>query len=179
MKIYTKTGDDGSTSLLGGDRVSKDDLRIEAYGTSDELNAFIGLLISHIEDEDKTQALLRIQNNIFVMGSMLSMPSNKSFGIPEIQDTDVEFIESEIDSMEINLEPLKNFILPSGSKSISLCHVCRTISRRAERRVISLEKSEAIKPIIKKYLNRLSDYFFVLSRSEAKFLGIQESIWKV
>ncbi len=178
VKIYTKTGDEGNTSLFGGTRVAKDDLRIEAYGTADELNSFIALLISSMEINEKTKFLLEIQNNIFVIGSMLSMPSNKNFNIPEIKEVDIEKLELEIDSMELILEPLANFILPPGNKTVSLCHICRTISRRTERRIVTLDKVEIINPLIIKYLNRLSDFFFVLSRYLAKELGVPETIWK-
>lgn len=179
MKIYTKSGDQGTTSLLGGERVSKDDIRIEAYGTTDELNAFIAQLISTLEEQEVIDFLVKIQNEIFVLGSMLSMPSNKNFGIPEITELSIEAIEGSIDNLESGIEPLKNFILPLGHPAVSLCHVCRTVSRRAERRVVSLGKVEEIDPVIQKYLNRLSDYFFVLSRHVTKYYGLQESIWKV
>ncbi|MCL4106792.1 UNVERIFIED_CONTAM: hypothetical protein GTU68_048236, partial [Idotea baltica] len=178
VKIYTKTGDKGLTGLFGGERVSKDSIRIEAYGTTDELNSFIGVLISGIDNQVVINFLLSIQHDIFVMGSMLSMPSDKEFEIPMIEEVDIESIEKEIDRMEEKLEPLKNFILPSGNRVVSECHVCRTISRRAERRVVTLEQSEDINPLIKKYLNRLSDYFFILSRFIAAEMGVKETIWK-
>lgn len=178
MKIYTKKGDSGETSLFGGQRVMKDDSRIEAYGTTDELNSFIGQLISSVDHEGVIQFLLQVQNEIFIMGSMLSMPGENTFKIPEISEKQITEIENEIDNMEANLEPLRNFILPSGHEQISRCHICRTVARRAERRVISLEQMEDVNPLIKKYLNRLSDYFFVLSRFLAFELGIQETIWK-
>lgn len=178
MKIYTKTGDDGSTALFGGDRVSKDDLRIEAYGTTDELNAFIAQLISQLDNKSLVDFLVGIQNNIFVIGSMLSMPANKSFNIPEISEQDILAVESKIDELEASLEPLRNFILPIGHLAVSSCHVCRTVARRAERRVVTLEQNEEINPSIKKYLNRLSDFFFVLSRFVAQEFGLQENIWK-
>ncbi|GLR16247.1 cob(I)yrinic acid a,c-diamide adenosyltransferase [Portibacter lacus] len=178
MKIYTKTGDAGETGLFGGKRVSKDSLRIEAYGTTDELNAFIGQLISSQDIQSVRSFLVKIQNEIFIMGSMLSMPSDQNFDIPIISESDIEDIEVEIDRMEKKLAPLKNFILPSGSAAISSSHICRTISRRAERRVVTLEQSEEINPLIKKYLNRLSDYFFVLSRYIAVETGVEETIWR-
>ncbi len=177
MKIYTKTGDDGSTALFGGDRVAKDDLRIEAYGTTDELNAFIAQLISQLDNDTHINFLVGVQNNIFVMGSMLSMPANKSFGIPEIAEEDIEDIEDEIDNLEQSLEALKNFILPLGDAGVSACHICRTVSRRAERRVVTLAEAEEINPLIQKYLNRLSDYFFVLARTITKEKGLLDSIW--
>lgn len=178
MKIYTKTGDKGETGLFGGKRVSKDDLRIEAYGTTDELNAFIGQLIAHIQSSEKQNFLIKVQNDIFAMGSMLSMPSDQNFDIPTISEDDVLEIEYSIDNMEAKLDPLRNFILPSGHPAVSACHICRTIARRAERRVVSLEAVEEIDGLIKKYLNRLSDYFFVLSRYVAKEHGVEETIWK-
>jgi len=178
MKIYTKKGDGGQTSLFGGSKVSKDDIRIEAYGTTDELNAFVGQLIATVDLQEVTNLLTRVQNNIFVIGSMLSMPANVQFDIPQIKEDDIVRLEKEIDSMDKSLEPLKNFILPSGSNSISLCHICRTVARRSERRVVALEQSEPINPLIKKYLNRLSDYFFVLARYVAANSGVTETIWK-
>jgi len=178
MKIYTKTGDKGETGLFGGKRVSKDDVRIEAYGTTDELNAFIGQLISQVEIDDVQKVLIAVQNDIFAIGSMLSMPADQSFDIPIVDEASIEILENAIDNMESGLEPLRNFILPSGHATISACHICRTVSRRAERRVVTLESVEEIDPTIKKYLNRLSDYFFVLSRYIAANLGINETIWK-
>ena len=178
MKIYTKTGDSGLTSLFGGDRVQKDDVRIEAYGSTDELNSFIAQLIGNVQIDPVVEFLTTVQNNIFVIGSMLSMPSDKSFKIPTIVEKDVNALENEIDNMEAHLDPITNFILPGSHAAISSAHLCRTVARRAERRVVSLERLEEIDPIIKKYLNRLSDYFFVLSRYLSHELGLKEVVWK-
>ena len=161
-KIYTKTGDNGKTSLLGGQRVDKFHNRIEAYGTVDELNSFIGLLICEIDNANITNSLLNIQNKLFNAGSKLAVEGKISFSIPEITEDDIIFLEKKIDEMNEELPELKNFIIPGGNRATSLAHVCRTICRRAERRTLSINDNENL--IIVKYLNRLSDYFFVLSR---------------
>ena len=179
-KIYTKTGDKGTTSLLGGTKVSKDDWRLEAYGTVDELNSFIGLLwdsLFNVRDSVKSsEQLEKIQNNLFIVGSCLSYDSlgKDKIKIKEISDLDISELENWIDEMDTELPELKNFILPRGSQSISLCHVCRTISRRAERRCVPSTQY----PLILKYINRLSDYFFVLARFINKKQGFSEVIWK-
>jgi cob(I)alamin adenosyltransferase len=180
-KVYTKTGDKGTTSLLGGTKVSKDDWRLEAYGTVDELNSFIGLLadsmIGNIRSLDKSITQLEIiQNSLFVMGSCLSYDSlgKDRINLKQISDSNINELENWIDEMDLSLPELKNFIIPGGSEIISLCHVCRTISRRAERRCVPAVQY----PLILKYLNRLSDYFFVLGRFVNKEQGYQEIIWK-
>ena len=161
-KIYTKTGDTGKTSLLGGQRVEKFHNRIEAYGTVDELNSFIGLLICETNNANIINSLLNIQNKLFNAGSKLAVEGKISFQIPEIIEDDIEFLEKKIDEMNEELPELKNFILPGGNRASSLAHVCRTVCRRAERRTLSIPDESNM--IILKYLNRLSDYFFVLSR---------------
>lgn len=178
MKIYTKSGDKGKTSLLGGQRVDKDNLRIEAYGTADELNAFIAQLISVSDDATTNAFLISIQNKIFTIGSMLSLSGDVAFEIPRITLADVERIENEIDLLEADLEPLKNFILPPGHPIVSACHICRTVSRRTERRIISLHTIEDVDPLILMFFNRLSDYLFVLSRWLSKKYNVKEQIWK-
>ena len=150
MKIYTKTGDTGTTSLFGGRRISKDDLRIEAYGTVDELNSFIGLLNSDPE---------------------------KRLITPDIRDEDIHTLENAMDTMDQLLEPLRNFILPGGDVAVAYAHVCRTVCRRAERRVITLDRDSTIDPKIIIYLNRLSDYFFVLARYIGHTKDLPEVIW--
>ena len=178
MKIYTKTGDTGETGLFGGERVTKDSPRIEAYGTVDELNSFIGLTITEIQDPDVKKLLERIQNQLFIVGSDLATPEN---GKNEIQRVASEFyIEAEIaiDNFELKLEELKNFIVPGGSKSAALLHVCRTICRRAERRVVELKQTVNSVENIIIYLNRLSDLFFVLARYENLVSGIPDTKWK-
>jgi cob(I)alamin adenosyltransferase len=177
MKIYTKTGDSGTTSLFGGKRLGKDDMRIESYGTIDELNSFIGLVLSHLADEDQRSILLTVQNRLFDMGSVLACDPEKPLLNSDIQESDIVLLENAMDNMESSLEPLKNFILPGGSVAISFTHICRTVCRRAERRVISLSRESEVDPMIIKYLNRLSDYFFVLSRYIALKTGVQEILW--
>ncbi len=177
MKIYTKGGDEGMTSLYGGKRVLKDDLRIECYGTVDELNSFIGLLNASVEDADEIVFLLNIQKKLFDIGSILAAHPGKNLSLPEIHEEDVTKIENHIDNLSTQLEPLKTFILPGGSKEISYAHICRTICRRAERRCISLQQEDEVPLIIIKFLNRLSDYFFVVSRYIARNQGHKDIPW--
>ncbi len=177
MKIYTKTGDGGMTSLYGGKRISKDDIRIEAYGTVDELNSNIGLLISLLPNNDEEGLLTEIQKRLFTIGSILASDPSKDLPTPDLLDSDMELLELAMDNMDAQLEPLKTFILPGGSTSNSQAHVCRTITRRAERRIITLSGIANLEPIIVKYLNRLSDYFFILSRKIAHDLGHDEVPW--
>jgi cob(I)alamin adenosyltransferase len=165
MKIYTKGGDTGETGLFGGSRVPKDDLRIRTYGTLDELNAVIGLAITEITDGNEVKSqLLRIQGELFQLGAELATPRGKSAGIELIHDQHVEMLEKEIDAMEEGLTPLKTFILPGGTKAASWVHFARTVSRRAERELISLNRAEPSRPSVLQYVNRLSDYFFVTAR---------------
>jgi cob(I)alamin adenosyltransferase len=179
MKIYTKTGDLGTTSLFGGKRVSKADLRIDAYGTVDELNSFLGLVGDQDVNAKRKETLIRIQNSLFVMGSILSTePGNTKVKVPSLQEAEILFMEQEIDAMELELAPLRFFILPGGHASVSFCHVARTVCRRAERLVTALHDQESIDPLVIKYLNRLSDYLFVLSRKMAKELGVEEVAWR-
>lgn len=179
MKIYTKKGDDGTTSLLGGKRLNKNNIRIEAYGTLDELNSYLGLLRDQEANVSRTQELKSIQEVLFTIGSHLaSEPGKSDFPLPEIKEEDIEFLEKEIDKMEESLEPMKNFVLPGGHSSVSISHISRCICRRAERQVISLSELEEVEPIIKKYLNRLSDFLFVLSRKISKELNAEETAWK-
>jgi cob(I)alamin adenosyltransferase len=177
MKIYTKGGDKGETSLFGGRRIYKDNIRIEAYGTVDELNSFIGLLAASLTDQDDIQFLLNTQSVLFNCGSLLAADPLKEFNMPKVKESDIIAIENSIDNMTSQLKPLKTFILPGGSVEISYAHLCRTICRRAERRVISLSKEETVDPIIIKYLNRLSDFFFTLSRKIAKDQGHPDIPW--
>jgi len=181
MKIYTKTGDKGDTGLFGGDRVSKSSERIEAYGTIDELNSFVGLAVTEIQDNSIKKLLNKIQNQLFVLGADPAAPILTEDNKKNIERVPYEFIidaEKEIDVCEEKLEELKNFILPGGSKSAALLHICRTITRRAERRVIGLKDSELINENIVIFLNRLSDLFFVLARYENKISGQKDIIWK-
>ena len=181
MKIYTKTGDKGQTGLLGGVRVSKNDLRIEAYGTVDELNSFIGLALTEAKDNEVKKLLKKIQNTLFVLGSDLSTPDNeknKSHKVFRISKTNYEEIEKEIDKFDGGLDELRNFILPGGSKSAALLHICRTICRRAERHVVVLNNIVNLNSDIIILLNRLSDLFFVLARYENKISGIKDIEWQ-
>ena len=180
MKIYTKTGDLGMTSLIGGKKVLKAELKIDAYGTVDELNCFIGVVRTFLDVSNEEQARLkRIQNVLFNIGAMLATEEGKenSF-VPKLIEADIELLEKGIDSMDSQLTPLQNFILPAGSSLIANCHVSRTVCRRAERLVVALSQVEEVSPLIQKYLNRLSDYFFTLARYAAHIEGIDEVIWE-
>ena len=172
MKIYTKTGDNGETSLFGGKRVKKYDLRIESYGTIDELNSFIGLIRDQKIDEYTFKTLIKVQNNLFSMGAMLATPPEKEklksgknrLQISTIGKNEISFLETEIDKMESSLLPMTNFILPGGHSSVSICHIARCICRRAERITIQLSEKQHVNINVLVYLNRLSDYLFVLAR---------------
>ena len=180
MKIYTKTGDKGETGLFGGERVSKDSIRISAYGTIDELNSFIGYTITEIKDASVKDNLIKIQNYLFIIGSDLATPETEKNAKLNIQRTPELFIneiEKMIDHYDAKLDELKNFILPGGSKSASLLHICRTVCRRAEREVVSLKNSVTIGDNIIIFLNRLSDLFFVLSRYENKVSNHPDTKW--
>ncbi len=179
MKIYTKTGDDGSTGLYGGERVPKDSLRVECYGTIDELNSTLGLACSEIKGAVISQLLLSIQNKLFTLGGELATPKIKvGMNIVKIQNDDILFVENEIDKFEEKLEPLKQFILPGGSKGASHLHFARSICRRAERLVTSLSQKEEISNLILIYLNRLSDLLFVLARYENKINQVPDVPWE-
>jgi len=177
LKIYTKTGDDGTTGLQGGKRISKSSNRISAYGSVDEINSILGIVLSHNIDKDLLQLLTKIQNDLFVAGSDLSKPdlSDESNRITNVM---IEFLEAKIDEFEKELEPLTNFILPGGNHAASLIHYARTITRRAEIQVVTLSKDEKINDYCIKYLNRLSDLLFVLGRLVNKRNKIPDIIWK-
>lgn len=179
MKIYTKTGDTGTTSLFGGRRVSKSDLRIETYGTVDELNSYIGLLRDQPANTSRKELLVEIQDRLFTMGSMLATePGNTKVKIPTLSESDIQFLENQIDDMESSLPAMKSFVLPGGHQSVSFCHIARTVCRRAERLAVALHGVEAIDELVIKYLNRLSDFLFVLSRKMTQELGAEETPWK-
>ena len=179
MKIYTKTGDEGTTSLFGGKRVSKSDLRIESYGTIDELNSYVGLLRDQEVNHKRKEVLVEIQDRLFTIGSMLATePGNTKVKIPVLQEGDITFLEKQIDEMDLLLPPMKFFVLPGGHVSVSFGHVARTVCRRAERLVIALNQQEKVESLIIKYLNRLSDYLFVLCRMMGQELEIEETAWK-
>lgn len=179
MKIYTKTGDKGTTALFGGKRVSKADLRIETYGTIDELNSYIGLVRDQEVNTKRKKILVEIQDRLFTVGSILATePENAKVKVPALIEGDITFLEKEIDAMEVQLPPMKSFVLPGGHQSVSFCHVARTVCRRAERLVIALDSQEKVDALIIQYLNRLSDFLFVLSRKMSSELGAEETPWK-
>ena len=182
MKIYTKTGDNGETSLFNGDRVRKDNPRIITYGVIDEVNSHIGLLLTYTNREEKfreiSEILSKVQNQLFVLGSDLANPDSKSKDYPRINNEDVVFIENSIDKLDKNLEPLKSFILPGGSIESSYCHIIRTIIRRAEVNIVNLLINNEINKSCLIFLNRLSDLFFVISRVVNKLRNIQDIPWK-
>lgn len=179
MKIYTKTGDEGTTSLFGGKRVSKSELRIDTYGTVDELNSWIGVLRDQEVNQKRKDILIEIQDRLFTIGSILATePENTKVKIPSLSESDVAFLEKGMDDMDTLLQPMRFFVLPGGHVSISWGHVARTVCRRAERLVISLHQLEKVDPLVIKYLNRLSDYLFVLCRMMTQELGVEETAWK-
>ncbi len=178
-KLYTKTGDKGETSLLGGKKVSKSDLRIDAYGNVDELNSFIGLLKDQKEAPNRiTSQFYWIQENLFSIGSILATEAGfKGFELPQITEVEVKQIEVWIDKYSAELPELKTFILPGGHQVVSLCHVCRTVCRRTERSIIALSNAEPVDAHIIQFMNRLSDYFFVMARKLADMLEVPETPW--
>ena len=185
MKIYTKTGDTGTTSLYGGTRVKKYNLRIESYGTVDELNSYIGLIKDQEISDTNKNSLLKIQNELFTLGSMLATPPEKEtlkngkerLNIPKIDESAVLFLENEIDRMDAALPQMTHFILPGGHQAVSFCHVARCVCRRAERLSVALNDQETINNDIIKYLNRLSDYLFTLARKLSNDLSVDEIKW--
>jgi cob(I)alamin adenosyltransferase len=179
MKIYTKTGDKGTTALFGGKRVSKADLRIDTYGTVDELNSWIGLVRDLEVNQKRKDVLVEIQDRLFTVGSILATePGNTKVKIPSLAEADILFLEKEIDAMDAALPPMRFFVLPGGHAAISHCHVARTVCRRSERLIIALHAQETVPDEVIKYINRLSDYLFVLSRMVAHELGAEETPWK-
>lgn len=180
MKIYTKTGDKGQTGLIGGRRVSKADLRIDAYGTVDELNSWIGLVRDQPVNTTRKALLKEIQDCLFTVGAELATDPAKrpKQALPAIQPADVAVLETSMDTMDAELPELRAFVLPGGHESVSFCHLARTVCRRAERLVISLSESSMVDPLVIQYLNRLSDYLFVLSRKMTQDLQAEEVVWK-
>ena len=179
FKVYTKTGDDGTTGLVGGSRVNKYDIRLEAYGTIDELNASIGLLRSYPLSSDVATLLVQIQNKLFNIGSILASDNKgKAFTANlAITEAHIKVLEDAIDEFENHLPELTHFILPGGELSVAQCHVARTICRRAERLSIKLAETTPVPDNLIVYLNRLSDYFFMLARFQAKKLNVEQIIW--
>ena len=179
LNIYTKTGDKGKTSLLGGEKVIKSDLQIEAYGNVDELNAFVGLLQNQSGiNTSKMNQLVWIQENLFSIGSLLACAINfKGINLPKISITHIRKLENWIDKYEENLPELSSFILPGGHPTVSTCHICRTVCRRAERSIVKLSSHKEIDKNITPFINRLSDYFFILARKISDDLKLNERPW--
>ena len=178
MKVYTKTGDKGETSLFGGSRVSKGHIRIHAYGTVDELNSYIGLLSDLSPDESMNQEFLRIQDRLFTLGALLATENEATKKkLPSITLKDISFLEESIDRMEESLDPLKTFVLPGGHPTVSYCHISRCVCRRAERICVELSEINKVEEFVIQYLNRLSDYLFVFSRHLTKILNVKETPW--
>jgi cob(I)alamin adenosyltransferase len=178
MKIYTKTGDKGQTSLIGGTRVPKHHIRIEAYGTVDELNSWMGVIRDSVSDDTTKKLIIDIQDKLFTIGSHLaSDPEKSKMKLPEITDTHVAVMEVAIDEMDKVVPPMKNFVLPGGHLSVSYCHVARCVCRRAERCIIHLSETAPVEDVIVRYVNRLSDYLFMLSRKLTHDLGAEEIPW--
>jgi len=179
MKIYTRKGDSGTTQLIGGTRVPKHHVRIEAYGTIDELNSWMGLLRDSLNDEHAKYLLKEIQDRLFTIGSLLaSDPESARMKLPDLHEQDVDVLEKEIDAMQEVLPELKTFVLPGGNTVNSMCHIARCVCRRSERLAVQLSESEKVEALILKYLNRLSDYLFVLARKISFDAGNEELPWK-
>ncbi|HET6556640.1 MAG TPA: cob(I)yrinic acid a,c-diamide adenosyltransferase [Prolixibacteraceae bacterium] len=179
MKIYTRTGDDGTTGLIGGTRVKKYNIRLEAYGTVDELNSYIGLLRSLLEDKQTDVILEKIQHKLFVIGANLATEVHTELIKKQVpcRESDIVMLENEMDRMHEVLPPLNHFILPGGSQAASFCHVARTVCRRAERRIVELSEKSEVDTLLIKFINRLSDYLFVLSRKISMDLKSPETLW--
>ena len=180
-KIYTKTGDRGKTSLLGGTKVPKSHIRIESYGTVDELNSYIGLVRDYLRHEHSKAVLKEIQDRLFIIGSSLACDPDKEplMKIPDLKESDITLLENQIDNMTNELPPMKNFILPGGHVTVSTTHIARCVCRRAERLCVNMQEQEMfVEPLVLKYINRLSDYLFVLARYAAHLLKVEEIAWK-
>ncbi len=180
-KIYTKTGDLGKTSLIGGTKVPKSDLRIETYGTVDELNSYVGMVSDLVTDLEVKAVLREIQDRLFTIGASLACDPEKEprMKIPDLLETDVTVLEKEIDRMNEKLSPMKFFILPGGNIVVSTAHVARCVCRRAERLCVNMMEHDLfVEPLVIKYLNRLSDYLFVTARYTGYLLGVEEVAWK-
>lgn len=178
MEIYTKTGDEGFTSLIGGTRVPKYHLRIESYGTVDELNSYIGLIRGQEIDVHDGSVLKEIQYCLFVIGAALAAdPERSNLKIPDLHQQDIELLETEMDRMNEMLPPLKHFILPGGNNAVSFCHLARCVCRRAERITVELAENSFVEEKVKIYLNRLSDYLFMLARKTGFDKNIPEHTW--
>jgi len=185
MKIYTKKGDAGTTQLIGGTRVDKHHMRIETYGTLDELTSFLGFLHDHLVDDRDREFIMQIENDLYTLGTFIALDPEKEFlkngsprlSIPDLTSENIRQLEAEIDRISQQLPPLKTFVLPGGNKASSLAHICRTVARRAERRMTALHAVSPLKPVHLQYINRLSDYLFVLARKLTYDHGSQEYAW--
>lgn len=180
-KIYTKIGDHGKTSLIGGTKVTKSNIRIESYGTVDELNSFIGLSGDYIKEEATKGVLKEIQDRLFTIGSSLACDPDKDprMRIPDLKEEDVMLLEKQMDKMNEVLPEMKNFILPGGHVAVSTVHIARCVCRRAERLCVGMQENEDfVEPLVIKYLNRLSDYLFVLARYVGHIYNVEEIVWK-
>lgn len=177
IRIYTKTGDDGKTGLIGGDRVSKHHIRVECYGTVDELNSHLGLVRAYLRETASIKTLASVQDRLFTLGAYLAAAPGNKMVLPELQEEDIAWLEQEIDRLTALLPELKNFILPGGSVAGSHAHVARCVCRRAERLVVLLADNENVEPLVIKYLNRLSDYLFTLARFMDQEAGAFEIAW--
>lgn len=185
MKIYTKTGDTGTTALFGGTRVSKHHIRIESYGTIDELNSHLGLIRDQNIHQDYKDFITHIQDRLFTIGAILATDPEKAtlkngkarLNIPAVKDTDIEALEHAIDTMDSSLPPMTHFVLPGGHQTVSFCHIARCVCRRAERLAVALNDMTPFNPIVLNYLNRLSDYLFVLARKLSLDLQADEIKW--
>lgn len=181
FKIYTKTGDGGATSLIGGTKVPKNDIRIETYGTVDELNSWIGFINDQLNDDELRNELKEIQDRLFTIGSSLATDADKESKIklPDLHQSDIEFLEKRIDEMTAALPPMKSFILPGGHPTVSSIHIVRCVCRRAERLAVNMQQHDLfVDQKIIQYLNRLSDYLFTMARYVAQKLGAEEIPWK-
>lgn len=179
MKVYTKKGDSGTTQLIGGTRVPKSSLRLESYGTIDELNSFIGLIRDQDINEKYKLQLIEIQDRLFTIGSSLaSDPLKSKMKIPDLLESDVQFLEDSMDEMDKELPEMKFFVLPGGHQTVSYCHIARCVCRRAERIIVALKEQDFVSEIVFKYVNRLSDYLFIISRKLSKDLNAIEQPWK-
>ncbi len=182
MKVYTKSGDKGTTSLIGGERVAKDDIRVEAYGTVDELTAFVALLADKIKSRELSESyieeLYSINSMLMNVEAHLAAGENPGYALPEVSEQSIEALERSIDAMQARVPQIMKFTIPGGDELISLCHICRTVCRRAERRSISAASTNIINALAIKYLNRLSDYFYLLGRTMALELNVDEILWR-
>ena len=178
-RVYTRTGDKGFSSLVGGQRVPKTHLRLEAYGTIDELNAYLGLLLTYLSDEEDICFVQKIQQKLFVVGGYLATETEMTLEVSSCHliPNDVLCVECEIDRLDALLPSLNTFVLPGGTRASALCHVCRTICRRAERRILSLSEAFIVEELVLSYINRLSDYFFILSRKINLLSHKSEIMW--